>query len=191
MRILVVAAVSLMCVSGGAAGGGVTSDAGLARSLVVARAQVPSSWDSTIVPNPCPVAARPGSSATARAATRWGSLNRGIWSVATVGTGPASARALFDQAASDLPTCVVRALRAGFAPPGAQAPSVRLARRPIPPLGDGRAAWRAIVTHTLDGRPARFELDVILVRTGRAVAFYLFTWNDGLPTIRRLVGQAG
>ena len=65
---------------------------------------------------------------------------------------------------------------------------MRISRRPVPPLGDGRAAWRAVVAHALDGRPA---LDVVLVRVGRAVAFYLFTWDDGLPTIRRLVAQAG
>ena len=34
-------------------------------------------------------------------------------------------------------------------------------------------------------------LDVVIVRARRAVAFYLFTWEHRLPTIRRLVARAG
>ena len=190
MRILAVAALWSLCASC-AAVAGLASDTDLARSLVVAHPQVPSSWNFSILPNPCPFIAQPGSRASARAATRWGSPTRGIWSVATVAARAADTRALFAHAVLELPSCVVRALRAAFSPPGARAPSVRISRRPVPPLGDGRAAWRAVVAHALDGRPARFELDVVLVRVGRAVAFYLFTWDDGLPTIRRLVAQAG
>jgi hypothetical protein len=86
----------LLALSGVAAGvvvqtaAAVSHDQQLAVALVVPHRDVPAYWDATILPNPCSISSYPEHvSIVARAATRWGSITHGLWSVAAI-TGSAA-----------------------------------------------------------------------------------------------------
>lgn len=150
---------------------GPASDRLLARALVVRHSDVPSSWDTSIATNPCPVTWHQGVRVSARAATRWGSLGpNGLWSVAVVASSTAQAKRLFEHVTSVLPGCIARAW--GRSPP----PRPRTLSSSITPitygrLGDAAAAWNltTAIRNARGGIIDKFRMDVVVVRTGRAV----------------------
>jgi len=153
---------------------GPASDRLLARALVVRHSDVPSSWE-TIATNPCPVTWHQGVRVSARAATRWGSQGpNGIWSVAVVACSTAQAKRLFEHVTSVLPGCIARV--EGRSPP----PRPRTLSSSITPitygrLGDAAAAWNitSTIMNARGGVIDKFRIDVVVLRTGRAVF-----WDD-------------
>ena len=153
---------------------GPASDRVLARALVVRHSDVPSSWDTRIATNPCPVTWHQGVRVSARAATRWGSQGPyGLWSVAVVTSSTAEAKRLFEHVNSVVPSCIARGFERGFrkAPPRGVTQSSSMTPITYGRLGDAAAAWN--VTDTLRTRRGgiidKYRIDVVVVRTGRAV----------------------
>ncbi len=150
---------------------GPASDRVLARALVVRHSDVPASWDTRIAINPCPVTWHEGVRVSARAATRWGSLGPyGLWSVAVVASSTAQAKRLFEHVTSVLPGCIARVL--GRSPP----PWPRTLSSSVIPitygrLGDAAAAWNVTTAlrNARGGIIDKYRVDVVVVRTGRAV----------------------
>jgi len=150
---------------------GPASDRLLARALVVRHTDVPPAWDTSIASNPCPVTWHQRVRVSARAATRWGSLGPyGLWSVAVVTSSTVQAKVLFEYVTSVLPGCIARAF--GRAPP----PRPRTLSSSITPitygrLGDAAAAWNVTTAmrNPRGGIIDKLRMDVVVVRTGRAV----------------------
>jgi hypothetical protein len=166
--------VFIVSVSTALATPGPASDRVLARALVVPHNDVPASWDTRIATNPCPVTWHQGVRVSARAATRWGSQGpNGVWSVAVVASSTAEAKRLFEHVTSVLPSCVARGFTRGFrkAPPRGVTQSSSITPITYGRLGDAAAAWN--VTTALrnphGGIIDKFRMDVVVVRTGRAV----------------------
>jgi hypothetical protein len=153
-----------------------SSDAVLTRALVVHHADVPDSWGADISDGPCPLPSHPGVRLTARATSKWGGITLGIWSVAAVTPSRETARRLYGQVVSQLPACVMRYVSKGSTSPAAIVPVVSAARPYVPPLGEASTDWTIAPTQPADGdiRP----VTAIVVRTGRAVAWYI-----GVPDV--------
>jgi hypothetical protein len=149
------------------------------RALVVQHIDVPDNWGG-IVANPCPLKRHPGVGIAARSASGWAAPGpNGIWSVAEVASSRHDAQLRFSQIRSELPVCVLAYLRKvdpakrGYVKPLA-----------VPPLGDRRTGWTVGYTGS-DLSP----LDVVLLRTGSAVAWYIYGWPIGLSIIRHALAR--
>ena len=164
--------VFVVSVSTASATPGPASDRLLAHSLVVRHSDVPSAWDTSIASNPCPVTWHQAVRVSARAATRWGSLGPyGLWSVAVVASSTAQAKRLFEHVTSVLPGCIARAYRRSPPPRGTLTLSSSITPITFGRVGDAAAAWT--VTTALrnpgGGIIDKYRMDVVVVRTGRAV----------------------
>ena len=153
--------VFIVSVSTALATPGPASDRLLARALVVRHSDVPASWDTRIARNPCPVTWHQGVRVSARAATRWGSQGpNGLWSVAVVASSTTQAKRLFEHVTSVLPGCIARLYRR-LAPPRPRTLSYSITPISYGRLGDAAVAWKGIID--------KFRMDMVVVRTGRAV----------------------
>jgi len=157
----------------------VSHDKQLAAALVVPHRDVPAYWDATILPNPCSISSYPRHvSIDARAATRWGSITHGLWSVAAVTGSADQGRAEFAHVVQVLPSCMSRAFEHGS--------SSRLTVAPVHSRSDQAdqiQAWKLTQTaRTSNGRiDHRIIMDLVVVRVGRAVAWYeLGTLNESM-----------
>ena len=175
MRALTIVVLVLLSVVGGSRAA-TSSDALLARAVVVHHADVPDSWGANIYDGPCPLPSHPGVRLTARANSKWGGVSVGIWSVAAVTPSRELARRLFDQVVLQLPACVLRYVSKRSASRAAIVPLVSVARPHVPALGEASANWTIAPTPSA-GRDPR-PLTAIVVRTGRAVAWYI-----GVPDV--------
>jgi hypothetical protein len=167
--------VFVVSVSAALATPGPASDRLLARALVVRHSDVPSSWDTQIATNPCPVTWHQGVRVSARAATRWGSQGPyGLWSVAVVASSTVQAKRLFEHVTSALPGCINRAYRR-TPPPRPRTLSSSITPITYGRLGDASAAWNitAAIKNARGGVIDKFRIDVVVARTGRAVF-----WDD-------------
>jgi hypothetical protein len=150
---------------------GPASDRLLARALVVRHSDLPSSWDTSIATNPCPVTWNQGVQVSARAATRWGSLGPyALWSVAVVASSTIEAKRLFEHVTSVLPDCIARAYRRS-PPPRPRTLSSSITPITYGRLGDAVAAQNVTtaIRNARGGVIDKFRIDVVVVRTGRAV----------------------
>jgi len=150
---------------------GPASDRLLARALVVRHSDVPSAWDTSIASNPCPVTWHQGVRVSARAATRWGSRGpNGLWSVAAVASSTARAKRLFEHVTSVLPGCIARVYRRS-PPPRPRTLSSLITPITYGRIGDAAAAWNVTtaIRNPRGGIIDKFRMDVVVVRTGRAV----------------------
>jgi hypothetical protein len=162
--------VFIVSVSTALADPGPANDRLLARALVVRHSDVPSSW-TQIAPNPCPVTWHQGVRVSARAATRWGSQGPyGLWSVAVVASSTAQAKRLFVHVTSVLPGCIVR-VWGRSAPPRPRTLSSSITPITYGRLGDAAAAWNitTAIRNARGGVIDKYRMDVVIVRTGRAV----------------------
>ena len=164
--------VFIVSVSTALATPGPASDRLLARALVVRHSDVPASWDTRIATNPCPVTWHQGVRVSARAATRWGSQGpNGLWSVAVVASSTAQAKRLFEHVTSVLPGCIARAWRGDRRRRGREPCPPRSPRSPtvasVTPQPRGTSPPR--LRNARGGIIDKFRMDVVVVRTGRAV----------------------
>jgi len=108
----------------------------------------------------------------------------GFWSVAQVTPRISQGRALYAHVAATLPACMARFWRSHFLPPTSARPGVRVAPRSVPHLGDEQVRWTITVTPRETSRePGVF--DVVVVREGRSVAQYVYSWGCGIIAIRQ------
>ena len=166
--------VFIVSVSTALATPGPASDRVLARALVVRHSDVPASWDRRLATNPCPVTWHQGVRVSARAATRWGSPGpNGVWSVAVVASSTPQAKRLFEHVTSVLPTCIARVFARGFrkVPPRSLTQSSSITPITYGRVGDAAAAWNLTtrIRNTRGGIIDKYRMDVVVVRTGRAV----------------------
>ena len=188
MRALAPILVSFALVAGGASAG-VANDEETVQALVMAKRDVPSYWTATIIADPCPSTTMPAAGGAVRAATRWGGLSAGIWSVAFVAPTSRQARVLFRQITASLPRCVATFWRTHAFAPGATPATTKIVARPIASFDGEHERWRVSVFR--ERTPASpLSLDVVVVRRGRAVAQYVYGWDDGLSAIRHAVARA-
>ncbi len=167
-----------------AAFGADASDVRTARALVLTRPDVPSYWTATIIRNPCPSVRHPDVRVSGRAASRFGGLRLGVWSVAQGAPGVSQARALYAHVVATLPICVSRFWRDHYSPPTADRPEVHTSAGLVTNLGDERMHWRITVSPRENRRdPDRF--DVLVVRKGRFVAQYVYSWDGGVSAVRQ------
>jgi len=171
---VVLSLVFMVSVSTAPAAPGPASDRLLARALVVRHSDVPPSWDTRIATNPCPVTWRQGVRVVARAATRWGSQGpNGVWSVAVIASSTLQAKRLFEHVTLVLPSCIARGFARGFqkAPPRGVTQSSSITPITFGRLGDAAAAWNVTTAlrNPRGGIIDKFRMDVVVVRTGRAV----------------------
>jgi hypothetical protein len=157
------------------------------RALVVQRIDVPDDWGS-IVANPCPLTQHPAVGIAARSASGWGAQVNGIWSVAEVASSRHDAQLRFSQISSELPGCVLASLRKVVVQPGSGGFVNPLA---VAPLGDRRTGWTVGYTRRRPDGTLRtlFSMDVVLLRTGSAVAWYIYGWPTGLSMIRHALAR--
>jgi hypothetical protein len=149
------------------------------RALVVQHIDVPDDWGSTVA-NPCPLTQHPVVGIAARSASGWAAPGpNGIWSVAEVASSRRDAQLRFSQLRSELRACVLAHLRK--VDPGNRVFAKPLA---VPPLADRRTGWTVGYTG-----PDRFSVHVVLLRTGSAVAWYIYSWPTGLSMIRHALGR--
>jgi hypothetical protein len=167
MRTILIALL-LASVAAPLAAAATADDAATAKALVLTRRDVPIGWNDEIDPNPCRPLGKVGGDVSARAASRWGELTIGVWSIAEVATTASGAKALYRRTAASLPGCVARAWKRKF--PFAAKGTVTLEPQPLKALGDESGRWRVTVTPT-KGDPGVF--DVVVVRKGRAVVQYV------------------
>ena len=175
MRSLAIVVLTLLSVAGGSRAA-TSSDAALARAIVVHHADVPDSWGANIYDVPCLSPSHPGVPVTAHATSKWGGIAAGIWSAAAVAPSRALARRLYDQVVMQLPACVLSYVSKRSASRAVIVPLVSVTRSHIPPLGEASADWTIAPTQPA-GRDPR-ALTAIAVRTGRAVAWYI-----GVPDV--------
>lgn len=173
-------ALLVMLVAATAASGDVTSDQSVAKSLVVSRSDARPLFPRymSALPAkymPCQtVGADIVVTATARG--NWGGIQQGLWSTATVAeTRPGAAR-LYRHLLDAVPACLVR--EAERLTPSYKSPlcnrSARVSRLWEGRYGDRSSAWRASFYSRYRNGCTFHALDGMIVRTGRAVAYYLF-----------------
>lgn len=183
VRVLLAGVLVCLLLAGGASAA-VSGAPERSRALVVQHIDVPDDWGS-IVANPCPLTQHPAVGIAARSASGWAAPGpNGIWSVAEVASSRHDAQLRFSQIRSELPACVLAYLKKvapgnrGFVKPLA-----------VPPLGDRRTGWTVGYTRP-DGTPKTlFSVNVVLLRTGSAVAWYIYSWPTGLSMIRHALAR--
>jgi hypothetical protein len=177
-----VAVLLLVSASAAWAASGSSHDESLARRLVISRSDARPLFPGLLGPwhhDPCPLTTTAADGATATATGNWGGVQIGLWSMAAVLASPDAATRLYKRLIVSQSTCVLevarswgRAAHSGYKTQLCKSASIRpLAYRRY---GDATQAWRATYsTRYRTGCTVR-ALDEVVVRTGRAVAVYLF-----------------
>jgi len=166
----------------GFASAALSNDQGVARRLVVAKADAAPlspgylvSWHN----GPCPMPTVDSDKVTARASGNWGGVSHGLWSAAVVISSPTGAQQLYRRLIAALPACLRRSAENSGRAAVSGYKMALCKRAALHPLsygqyGDQTRAWRAeYSTRYATGCTVR-ALDGVAVRAGRAVALYVF-----------------
>jgi len=174
----------LLVVSSGAAwaANGSSHDGSLAQRLVVSRSDARPLFLrdlGSLQGSPCPLKPTAADAVTASASGNWGGVQAGLWSTAAVLASPADAMHLYGQLVAAQPACLLQVARlwgkpahSGYKTHPCKWASIRLLA--YGRYGEARMAWRATYSTRYRTGCTVHALDGVVVRTGRAVALYLF-----------------
>ena len=177
MRCVGVVSVLLLSASAAWAAPGSSHDRALAQRLVLSKHD--SGYSMSMPASPCPLSTTATDAITARATGDWGSVQIGLWSTAAVAASPDGAKRLYERVVASQPACLLRSARQWGKPAHSGYKTHPCKWASIRPFtysryGDATRAWRATYDTRYRTGCTVLALDGVVVRTGRAVAVYLF-----------------
>ena len=177
-----VAALLLVSASAAWAASGPSQDAAVAGRLVISRSDAHPLFPGYLTPwqrSPCPLTTTAADPVTARASGSWGGVQVGLWSASAVLASPGAAERLYNRLVASQPACLLHVARLWGKPAHSGYKTHPCKWASIRPLayggyGDATQAWRATYSSRYRTGCTVHALDGVVVRTGRAVALYLF-----------------
>ena len=182
MRTALVAVLLVVSAPAAWATSGSAGDGALAERLVISRSDAHplfprylTSWGRSL----CPLTTTAADTVTASASGNWGGVTIGLWSTAAVLASADAAAHLYERLVASQPACLLQFARLWGKSAHTGYKTHRCRWASIRPLaygryGDATRAWRATYSSRYRTGCTVHALDGVVVRTGRAVAVYLF-----------------